>query len=154
MKAKSIHQTLDKNRNFTRGKNPRDAMDVGQRAMIKKWLDLMEVTGYTINGDLTVDVDGDVWINNRSLSEFPHYVKFGKVAGYFACDSNRLISLEGCPEAVGKSFSCAYNSLDSLEGCPKAINGNFYCNNNKKKFTIEEVRKFCKLPITSAVKVI
>lgn len=45
---------------------------------IWSWLDYMGITNYTINDDFTVDVDGDVKLNNKALQDFGP-VKFNKV---------------------------------------------------------------------------
>lgn len=45
---------------------------------IWSWLDYMGVTNFTINNDLTVDVDGDVKLHNKALRDFGP-VKFNKV---------------------------------------------------------------------------
>ena len=95
---------------------------------ITYWLDHMKIINYTINDDLTVDVDGDVYISYKNLAEIP--VNFNKVHGYFDCRNNELISLEGCPNIIGKSFNCSNNRLTSLVGCPSTINGSFNCYNN------------------------
>ena len=145
MKAKLIHQTLDEHRSFTRGGDPKAAMGVGKRAMIEAWLEMMHVQGYVINDDLTVDVEGDVWMSHKGLAEFPFYVRFGRVRGYFSCSNNGLVSLEGCPRTVDSWFACQGNELVSLEGCPEKVDGNFYCQNNRKKFTEEEVKKACRI---------
>ncbi|MEO6303927.1 MAG: hypothetical protein ABIP51_12225, partial [Bacteroidia bacterium] len=67
------------------------------------------------------------------------------VGGYFNCSYNKLTSLEGCPTSVGGSFNCSSNDLISLQGCPTSVRGNFVCSNNKKDFTEEEVKKYCKV---------
>lgn len=80
---------------------------------------------YTINNDLTVDVDGNVTFPIYKLSTFP--VKFNKVSGKFTCNnSDSLISLEGAPKIVQGFFSC-YNcpKLTSLEHCPQYIGSHF-----------------------------
>jgi len=88
-------------------------------------------------------VDGNVWLAGRSLTEFPNYMKFGNVKGYFSCRFNNLVSLEGCPRTVGGDFSCSVNRLVSLEGCPKTVGRDFFCIRNERKFTEEEVRNLC-----------
>jgi hypothetical protein len=87
------------------------------------------IQNYTINGDGTVDVDGNVDIFKRNLSKLP--LKFGRVTGNFYCHSNKLTTLEGCPKEVGGSFHCSDNKLTTLEGCPKEVGYNFYCHNNQ-----------------------
>jgi hypothetical protein len=117
---------------------------------IKDWLDKHNVKNYTLNDDLTVDVDGDVNLNYKNLIKIPvrfrnvsggfycHNNKLtslegapSSVGGSFYCHNNQLTSLEGCPSSVGDSFYCPYNQLTSLEGCPSSVGGNFYCSNNQ-----------------------
>ena len=104
---------------------------------------------YTINDDGSIDVDGDVFINNNDLIKIPF--KFRNVSGYFDCSNNKLTSLEGAPNnvsrdfdcsnnqltsldgapnSIGDSFSCSYNKLISLEGAPNSVGGDFYCHKN------------------------
>jgi hypothetical protein len=86
---------------------------------------------YTINPDDTIDVNGDVDLCNRlgDMKKLP--VKFRKVSGYFICSSNKLTTLEGCPNYVGGGFSCSNNKLTTLKGIEKCeIIGNFYCTRN------------------------
>ncbi len=86
------------------------------------------ITNYTINEDGTVDVDGDVDLSRKRLTELP--LKFGRVNGYFACDYNLLKKLEGSPKYVGFFFSCGYNDLKTLEGGPKVVIDSYYCAHN------------------------
>jgi len=89
------------------------------------------IKNYTINSDGTVDVDGNVNLYNKDLTKLP--LKFGKVSGYFDCDTNQLTSLEGCPKSVSGYFACGYNNLKSLEFCPQSVGGNFGCGVNQLK---------------------
>ena len=93
-----------------------------------KMLIKYKIRNYTINSDESIDVDGDVYLFNKGLTELP--LKFNKVNGIFDCDDNKLTSLEGCPQTIGGSFLCSYNKLTSLEGCPEIIEGSFFCSNN------------------------
>ncbi len=92
------------------------------------WLDKYKIKNYTINEDLTVDVDGHVKLRNKELKSID--VKFNKVSGYFSCSWNKLTSLKGCPEEVLGGFNCSNNELTSLEGCPQIVNGDLSCNGN------------------------
>ena len=94
---------------------------------IAAWLDSNEIMNYTINDDLTVDVNGVVNLTGSKFDKIP--VKFGKVTGYFSCDNcKNLTSLEGCPTSVGGSFYCSNcTSLTSLKGCPESVGGEFWC---------------------------
>ena len=102
-------------------------------SQVKQWLDENEVNNYTINDDLTVDVDGDVYIwhdiTNTTLSKLP--IQFGKVMGNFYCNGCLLITLDGSPYYVGGNFHCNSNYLTTLEHCPEYIGGQFNCTSNK-----------------------
>ena len=89
---------------------------------------IYKIKNYTINSDLTVDVDDTVNISNEELTELP--LKFGKVSGHFYCENNNLTSLLGSPQTVGGFFDCYNNCLTSLLGSPKEVGGNFNCENN------------------------
>jgi hypothetical protein len=100
---------------------------------IKSICERYGIKNYTINEDGSVDVDGEVYICNKSLTKLP--LKFGKVTGNFVCYNNQLTSLEGVfgrgPEWVGGNFYISKNQLTSLEGSPKEVGGTFYCQNNQ-----------------------
>ena len=95
-------------------------------------LEKMQINrGYTINEDLTVDVNGNVLlrIKGRKLSVIP--VKFGKVLGGFDASYNALTSLENAPHTVLGSLNLHNNRLTSLKGCPQKIGGNLVVTTNK-----------------------
>jgi hypothetical protein len=89
------------------------------------------ITRYTINDDLSIDVDDNVNLTLYSLEYLP--LKFNYVAGFFVCTENNLKTLEGCPQTVDGFFDCSHNNLKTLEGSPQTVNGNFDCDNNKLK---------------------
>jgi len=107
------------------------------------------IFNYSINSDGTIDVDGDVNLTKKELTDLP--LSFNKVSGDFYCNGNQLTSLKGCPHEVGgtfygqsnnlvnldwgpklvrNSFFCSYNQLTSLKGSPDIINVDFYCHRN------------------------
>jgi hypothetical protein len=86
------------------------------------------IENYTINSDGSIDVNGDVWINNKELTELP--LTFNKVTGYFDCGGNSLTTLKGCPRWVGCHFLCNRNKLSSLEFSPDYVTGWFSCKGN------------------------
>lgn len=95
------------------------------KAEIDKWLDQIFINNYEIRDDGTVDVDGNVEMNNCYLSYIP--VKFGKVTGFFGCQDNKLRNLENCPTSVGAYFSCGDNpELTSLKGFPLEVGGTIH----------------------------
>jgi hypothetical protein len=91
-------------------------------------LDFIKGT-YTINPDGSYDVEGDVDLSDRDLTELP--IKFNKVSGYFYCYNNKLTSLKGCPKIVGGDFNCYNNQLTSLIGSPEKVGSYFDCHDNK-----------------------
>jgi hypothetical protein len=86
------------------------------------------IQNYTINEDGSVDVDGNVNLVRRKLTELP--LKFGKVSGFFYCNDNQLESLSGAPLEVGGDFYCPNNKLKSLSGAPREVSGDFDCHMN------------------------
>jgi hypothetical protein len=91
-----------------------------------------KIVNYTVNGNNSVDVDGDVylWVWDKKLTSIP--LNFNIVNGCFNCDDNHLTSLKGCPVRVGGWFSCYDNELTSLQYSPQFMeNGKFSCNYNK-----------------------
>jgi hypothetical protein len=87
------------------------------------------IRDYTLNGDGSIDVDGDVNLSFKGLSELP--LKFGIVSANFYCNNNQLTSLQGAPREVGGNFYCHFNQLTSLRGAPGEVGGGFYCHNNQ-----------------------
>ena len=63
------------------------------RGEILKWLALHNIRGCNIGEDLSIDVDGNVNLSNKSLLVIP--VRFRNVNGDFHCNKNNLSTLEG-----------------------------------------------------------
>jgi len=107
-----------------------DKIAIGLPEYLKVFEDIeeLEISNYTFNDDVSIDVNGDVYLNFKSLTKLP--IKFRNVSGDFDCGYNNLTSLEGCPKTVGGYFSCSVNKLTSLEGSPKMVGGDFYCYDN------------------------
>ena len=87
-----------------------------------------KIKNYSINPDLSIDVEGSVSLNNLKLSSLP--LRFSRVGGSFYCSSNQLTTLEGSPREVGGDFSCSSNLLTTLDGCPREVGGNFSYSHN------------------------
>ena len=71
------------------------------------------IRNYTINDDMSIDVDGSVFLDDVKINKLP--LKFRNVSGFFACNNNNLVSLEGSPKYVGGSFVCSFNKLHKYE---------------------------------------
>jgi len=129
---------------FERKKDPRSAMGIGSRARIEKWLDQMYVNEWIINDDLSIDIEGGVYLSDIGPT-LPPFIQFGKVKDSFRITNSGLISLRGCPHTVGLVFNCENNRLDSLVGAPYYVQGNFLCSNNSIKFSINDVKEVCRV---------
>jgi len=101
------------------------------REEVVKVCEYYKIENYTINDDLSIDVDGSIGLYNKNLEHLP--LKFNYVDGGFHCNRNKLKSLEGCPKTVNGDFYCFTNELETLEGCPQTVGGDFYCFTNELK---------------------
>ena len=81
------------------------------------------IRNYTINPDVSIDVNDTVNLSDKGLTKLP--LKFNKVNGGFYCDYNKLATLEGSPKEVNGDFYCYKNKLTSFEFAPKIIRGYF-----------------------------
>lgn len=97
---------------------------------------------YTISEDGVVDVIGCVDISRRvgtnnknKIDIIP--IKFGKVSGDFDCSNNKLTSLSGCPDEVGKTFCARTNLLTSLKYIPEKIGTSYTDTSIPNGYTID-----------------
>ena len=86
---------------------------------IEKLLAGYEIRNYKIRPDGIIDINGDVEIANRGLSQMP--VIFGNVSGYSICDDNKITSYVGWPVSVGKDIYCRNNIPELKESDIRAI---------------------------------
>jgi hypothetical protein len=92
---------------------------------IIRWLDKYFIENYLINEDLSINVNGDVYLYNMKIENLPY--KFNTIFGDFRILNCELKTLKNCPNSVYESFACSYNPISSLDYLPKKIGGNFYC---------------------------
>ena len=96
-----------------------------------QWLNNCSNGGWNFDASTgLVNCDGNFDCSDQKLTDFLG-IGFGEVKGYFYCENNQLVSLEGAPASVGGSFYCYNNQLHSLEGAPRTVGGGFYCDNNQ-----------------------
>lgn len=112
---------------------------------IEAWLQSMNIQNYIINEDLTIDVNGNVNIEQKNLHQIP--VQFNIVKGNFSCNANKLTSLKGAPIEVYGDFDCYHNNLENLLYLPKIITGIFeyFSNPNidlPEDLTVKEVHSY------------
>ena len=91
-----------------------DIDDINEiRNICKKY----DIKNYTINPDVSIDVNTSVNLSYEKLTKLP--LKFNKINGYFYCDYNKLATLEGSPKEINGDFNCCNNYLTSFEFAPK-----------------------------------
>lgn len=98
---------------------------------IKEILDSLGIENYTVNDDLTVDVESDVNISDIGITKIP--VKFNKVIGDFNVSTNRLTSLINSPKEITGDFNCSNNYLTTLVDGPSLVGGVYDCSKNRLK---------------------
>ena len=91
-------------------------LGVGQETLIRKWLDEHGVKEYTINSDMTIDVEVSVSLNNIKEDELPEYIQFGDISYNFGIIDSNIKSLRGFPKRC--------NDM-GIKNCPnlKNLNG-------------------------------
>lgn len=105
---------------------------------IQAWLEKMQIKYYSIEPNLTVNVEQNVNLKAMNLSAIP--VQFGEVKGAFIIQNNQLTSLKGVPHIIHGSFNCSGNKLEKLDYLPQKIKKNFSCDSNQLK-TLEGLEK-------------
>lgn len=88
------------------------------------------IKNYTINPDGSIDVDGDVCLQNMKKMGGKLPFNFNNVTGNFYCYDSGLNTLEGSPRKVGGMFLCSGNQLTSLIGAPNIVGHEFNCHSN------------------------
>lgn len=100
------------------------------REEIKKICDRYSIYNYTINEDLSIDVNNNsVNLSYNKLSFLP--LKFNEVEYNFSCNECGLLSLEGSPNKVGHEFIVNDNKLTNLKYRPEHIGTRFFCRKNE-----------------------
>jgi hypothetical protein len=107
-----VVESLNELYKFEKKSEPLDSLNIGKKALISKWLDDHEVIRYHINDDLTIDVDGSVFLYNDKIKELPEYIKFNEVNGDFDVSENNLVTLRGCPRFILGNFWCYDNAVE------------------------------------------
>jgi len=130
---------------FERNHPALSSMRIGRRVQIEQWLEEMEVENWTINEDWTIDIEGSVYLINLNLENFPSFIQFGRINGYFFCYRNKLTSLRGSPFYTKKAFYCNNNRLRSLEGISPHIGGDLNCSQNYSEFKENYIKSLSKI---------
>lgn len=110
---------------------------------INYWLQEHKIKNYGINSNLTVDVNGDVNLSFRNITELPSYIEFNEIKGSFDISENKMVTLRGCPRTVHSNFFCYNNQLSTLDHFPEYVGGKLFCHGNYKKFDQKEIIKVC-----------
>jgi hypothetical protein len=149
---------------FTNTGDPVHDMGIGIESQIKDWLAQYNIHQYALTKKFSINVYTSIDFSNKSIKQFPDYIKFNHIIGGFHCEHSDLISLKGGPYSVTGSFlvrynnlknlingpvsvkgiySISYNGTESLEGLAKFIEGAVYLSHNNLK-SLEGVPKIIK----------
>ncbi len=86
------------------------------------------IKGYYEITENGIMVDEYVYLYNKNLHNLPQFYYTG---GYFNCNLNELIDLQGIPSlSIGEWFGCGRNKISQLI-VPEYLDGNLYCHSNK-----------------------
>lgn len=88
---------------------------------IEKWLMKYQITGYTINSDLTVDIDNHVFLSSNRLNYIP--IQFGHVNGIFDFSDNKLTSFQGFPLSA-TSIIASDNNFKNTDNLKSVVQEN------------------------------
>ena len=78
--------------NFERGQDPKSAMGIGNRALIKKWFDDLDVSPeeYTIDDNFNIFFKGFLNLRNTLIISLPANLSIG---GYLDLSNSQIASL-------------------------------------------------------------
>ena len=102
---------------------------LSDEASIREWLDKYDVKNYSINGDMTVSVNGPLALDNKGLEEIP--VKFSEVDGSIDVTTNRLKRIDWAPAKVNGDFDAWDNEIETLVGGPTEVEQSMDVDGNK-----------------------
>ena len=76
MKAKLVYESI----NFKRGLEPKHALSLGRRALIKKWFDDLDISPdeYVINPDLSIEVGRHLDLEGTQITSLPDNLSVGR----------------------------------------------------------------------------
>ena len=72
-----------------------------------KFINKYNIQNATPTDEGQINVDGDVNLSNKNLTDPDMTAKFGKVTGNFECSNNQLTNLDFAPDFVGGNFNCS-----------------------------------------------
>ena len=148
LRRKKVKESV--NEKFTEDSDPIEDLDIGLKAMIKKWFISNRATEdqykkyVIINKEGKISVSIGLTLTRWVTKELPNFIQFEVIHGDFDISDCNLTTLRGCPERVFGNFRCSGNDLTSLKYSPEEVKYTYDCRNNKKQFTTREVKKYCK----------
>jgi len=122
----SISESL--NEKFVQDSDPVQDLRIGIRALIEDWLNKHNIENYVINSDYTIDVNGDVYLND-SIGELPKFISFNETGSFKASCCN-LTTLRGFPKKTNGLCAIDHNSLTSLKYAPSIVYVSLFCDSN------------------------
>ena len=97
---------------FERGLEPKQALSLGRRTLIKKWFDDLNISSkkYTINSDLSIEVEGSLDLLGTNITSLSDNLS---VEGYLDLEGTNITSL---PDnlSVGGGLNIRETKITSL----------------------------------------
>ena len=113
---KLVPEYLNEVQHFTRGLDPKEAMSIGEKPRIEKWLKEKNIKNYLIYNDLTISIHENIFIGwEDNFTGFPNYIHIIKIAG--------TLHMQGL------------KNMKTLDNFPKLITGDLLFYENGVKLT-------------------
>ena len=93
------------------------------KAEVEEFLEKSSIFNYSINDDLSVNVNQNVNIIWENIKLIP--IEFRSIEGNVVLSGNKLQSLKGLPKEIYGVLDISNNQLRTLEGCPEIVHGDF-----------------------------
>lgn len=131
---------------FERGRAVSDVLELGKMKKIREWLTKTVFNSQIkFNQDYSVDIKGDFIVTEKYDFDIPDYIQINIVDGDFICEDCHLKSLIGGPKIVKGGFYVKSNDIENLNGSPIIVEHDYNIRDNKRSFTIDEIRKVCEV---------
>lgn len=92
---------------------------------------IYKIVNYTINDDMSIDVNDNVNLFKLNLSELPLTFNIVNGKGNFNIMKAGLSTLKGSPREITSSFYCQFNNITDLSGGPDKVSYLYSCRNNE-----------------------
>jgi len=103
-------------------------LNIGKISLINEWLNKYKVKNFYIRNDLTIIVDGHLYLDYDNMTILPDYIQFDTVTGFMEC---KLQSFKGVPFFIHRHFLTMNTDVNTTKYLPKKIKGDLLINSFK-----------------------